>query len=222
MEAVSLLAYDVVWLCRTQGIPVADSLDDFASIGRNMYNLLINSSMQRNQQQRHQQQSQHSLEPSDTTVGGSGSDNPEQQQAADLTRTAPRMGLYSHGTLHTSLATAAGNKLTRSFAMVNPVKLADQLKAKLAHEMHPTAEWELIHNEEDGASLGEDALEDAVMVGGSPPHSRQLASSRGGDRGGARYGLESFMSVNPAGASVAPPREKSHGWTKIKARTPGS
>ncbi|KAH7027678.1 UV radiation resistance protein and autophagy-related subunit 14-domain-containing protein [Microdochium trichocladiopsis] len=205
IEAVSLLAYDIVWLCRTQGVPVADSLEDFASIGRNMYNLLINSSMHRGSQQQ-------PLSPPDASTG----DSPEQQHA-DLAKTAPRMGLYSHGTMHTSLATAAGNKLTRSFAMVNPIKLADQLKAKLAHEMYPTAEWELVQN--DG--FVPEGLEDAVMVGGTPPTSTHLGS--GGESGGARYGLESFMSVQNtgAGASVAPPREKSHGWTKIRARTPG-
>ncbi|KXJ91190.1 UV radiation resistance protein and autophagy-related subunit 14-domain-containing protein [Microdochium bolleyi] len=221
MEAVSLLAYDIVWLCRTQGVPVADSLDDFASMGRNMYNLLINSSMQRNQQQQHR----HSLDqPEGTSTNGGDSQEQQhnQQQPADLARTAPRMGLYSHGTLHTSLATAAGSKLTRSFAMINPLKLADQLKAKLAHEMYPSAEWELVHNEDFGP--GRDGLEDAVVVGGTPPSSKSSTSGGrlGSGGGGAHYGLESFMSVHPAGASVAPPREKSHGWTKIKARTPGS
>lgn len=212
MEAVSLLVYDIVWLCRTQGVPVADSLEDFASIGRNMYNLLINSSMQRGSQQP-------VVKPPDLGAG----DSPEQQHA-DLARTAPRMGLYSHGTLHTSLATAAGNKLTRSFGMINPIKLADQLKAKLANEMYPTAEWELVQN--DG--FVSEGPEDAVMVGAAPPSPSGYFGSRrdggesgSGGGGGARYGLESFMSVHTTGTSVTPPREKSHGWTKIKARTPG-
>lgn len=217
MEAVSLLAYDIVWLCRTQGVPVADSLEDFASIGRNMYNLLINSSMQRGNQQP-------AVKPPDVSAG----DSPEQQHA-DLARTAPRMGLYSHGTLHTSLATASGNKLTRSFGMVNPIKLADQLKAKLTNEMYPTAEWELVQN--DG--YVPEGLEDAVMVGAAPSSPSGYFGPRrdGGEPGsgggggygggGARYGLESFMSVHTTGTSVTPPREKSHGWTKIKARAPG-
>ncbi|KAJ8127157.1 hypothetical protein O1611_g6478 [Lasiodiplodia mahajangana] len=39
LEAVCLLGYDIVWLCRTQGVPVGDNnnhFDAFASIGRNM------------------------------------------------------------------------------------------------------------------------------------------------------------------------------------------
>ncbi|KAJ8121051.1 hypothetical protein ONZ43_g2400 [Nemania bipapillata] len=214
LEAVCLLSYDIVWLCRTQGVPVGDNtnhFDAFAGIGRNMYNLLINSSLQRNPQQ------------IADNVG-----NPiavaEGSEATELGKTAPRMGLYSHGSGHTYLGSAAGNDLTRNFKLPHPVKLTDKLKSKLNHE-NPIPEWEVL---EDDAWAPDDA-DDGVLVGGARPKPKV------GERG-ARFGFESYMSVNTVksgGSGDNPPssvgtvtnskdRERgersTNGWTKVKSR----
>lgn len=227
IEAVCLLSYDIVWLCRTQGVSVGGdsssiSVEDFFSIGRNMYNLLMTSNLQRS--------------PQNIAVASSGraSDagpGSSSHEAAELARAAPRMGLYSHGTAHTSLASAAGTELMRSFKMPNPVKLADRLRTRLAHE-NPARDWELIENE-GGAPVAEDAFDDGVLVGGAAPKPRT------GERGGRFSGMESYMSVDtvrggggdiiagraPNGAGATPPgsrekeREKGNsGWMKIKPR----
>ncbi|CAJ2500271.1 Uu.00g031240.m01.CDS01 [Anthostomella pinea] len=216
LEAVCLLAYDIVWLCRTQGVPVGDngsSFDDFASLGRNLYNLLINSSLQRNPQQIADAPGSHGN-------AGGGPDH------AELGKAAPRMGWYSHGTVHTFLGSAVGNDLTRGFKLPNPVKLTDKLKSKLNHE-NPIPEWEVL---EDDAWAPEEA-DEGVLVGGARPKAR--AGERGAGNG--RFGLESYMSVNTvrSGDSGDNPRvlgggpsrdrerdkEKStNGWTKIKPR----
>ncbi|KAJ3578639.1 hypothetical protein NPX13_g1930 [Xylaria arbuscula] len=104
LEAVCLLAYDIVWLCRTQGVPVGDNnnhFDNFTSIGRNMYNLLINSSLQRNPQQ--------IADDVRSPVMAN-----EGNEPTELGKGAPRMGLYSHA--------------------ANPIKLMDKLKSKLTQE----------------------------------------------------------------------------------------
>ncbi|KAI1649986.1 UV radiation resistance protein and autophagy-related subunit 14-domain-containing protein [Daldinia loculata] len=210
LEAVCLLAYDIVWLCRTQGVPMSDnsnSLEDFACLGRNLYNLLINSSLQRNPQQ---------IAEAPAQTNGN---NP-----AELGRTAPRMGLYSHGTAHTFLGSAAGNDLTRSFKMPTVIKMVDKLKAKLLRE-NPVPEWELL---EDDAWTPDDALDDGVLVGGTPNKGQPGVP-------GHRFGIESYMSVNtvksgssgdhnsrvPNGAVAGRERERekgTSGWTKIKPR----
>ncbi|KAK6949478.1 hypothetical protein Daesc_009559 [Daldinia eschscholtzii] len=210
LEAVCLLAYDIVWLCRTQGVPMGDnsnSLEEFSCIGRNLYNLLINSSLQRNPQQ---------IAEAPAQTNGN---NP-----AELGRTAPRMGLYSHGTAHTFLGSAAGNELTRSFKMPTVIKMVDKLKARLVRE-NPVPEWELL---EDDAWTPDDALDDGVLVGGAP-NKGQLGVP------GHRFGIESYMSVNtvksgssgdhnprvPNGAVAGRERERekgTSGWTKIKPR----
>ncbi|KAI0837570.1 UV radiation resistance protein and autophagy-related subunit 14-domain-containing protein, partial [Hypoxylon sp. FL0890] len=172
LEGVVLLAYDIVWLCRTQGVPVGDnsnSLEDFAQMGRNLYNLLINSSLQRNPQK----------------IADAPSQTSAEYNPAELGKNAPRMGLYSHGTAHTFLGNAAGTELTRGFRMPNVMKMADKLRAKLLRE-NPSPEWELL---EDDAWTPDDALDDGVLVGGTPAKG-QLGVP------GHRFGIESYMSVN--------------------------
>ncbi|KAI1137174.1 UV radiation resistance protein and autophagy-related subunit 14-domain-containing protein [Hypoxylon sp. FL0543] len=223
LEGVSLLAYDIVWLCRTQGVPVGDnsnSLEDFSQMGRNLYNLLINSSLQRNPQK----------------IADAASETNAENSPADLGKNAPRMGLYSHGTAHTFLGSAAGNELTRGFKMPNVMKMADKLRAKLLRE-NPVPEWEFL---EDDAWTPDDALDDGVLVGRALGKSQLRVPAH-------RFGIESYMSVNTvksgstvksggsgdqdpkvphggAGNGVASrDREKERekgtsGWTKVKAR----
>ncbi|KAI0882102.1 UV radiation resistance protein and autophagy-related subunit 14-domain-containing protein [Annulohypoxylon maeteangense] len=240
LEAVILLAYDIVWLCRTQGVPVGDNsnqLEDFSQLGRNLYNLLINSSLQRSPQQiadaPPSQTTSHinSNSHSGSGVNGSSSHGDSNSStAAELGKAGPRMGLYSHGTAHTYLGSAAGNELTRSFKMPNVMKMADRLRARLLRET-PAPEWELL---EDDAWTPDDALDDGVLVGGTPVGRGQLGVP------GHRFGIESYMSVNtvksgssgdhnpnprvPHGSAVpGRDREKgdvrgTSGWTKVKYR----
>ncbi|KAI0534560.1 UV radiation resistance protein and autophagy-related subunit 14-domain-containing protein [Xylaria digitata] len=213
LEAVCLLAYDIVWLCRTQGVSVGDTshFETFGCIGRNMYTLLINSSLQRNPQQ---------------IADGIG--NPvvinEGNESTELGKAAPRMGLYSHGSGHTFLGSATGNDLTRNFKLPNPIKLTDKLKSKLNHESL-IPEWEVLEHD----AWAPDDGEDGVFVGGLRPRPKI------GERGG-RFGFESYMSVNTVKSSgndgssptiispvangrVGEKGERSaNGWTKLKSR----
>ncbi|EHK25343.1 uncharacterized protein TRIVIDRAFT_189166 [Trichoderma virens Gv29-8] len=45
LEGATLLAYDVAWLCCSQGVSVGDrtSFEDICNMGRNLYNLLMNN-----------------------------------------------------------------------------------------------------------------------------------------------------------------------------------
>ncbi|KAI0594767.1 UV radiation resistance protein and autophagy-related subunit 14-domain-containing protein, partial [Biscogniauxia sp. FL1348] len=163
LEAVCLLAYDIVWLCRTQGVPVGDNtganFDDFACLGRNLYNLLINSSLQRSPQQIAESSPAHAnnanighndISPTTPTATTANANPP----GLLLSKNTPRIGWYSHGTAHTFLGAAPGTDLTRSFRLPNPVKLADKLKARLlqAQESASAAsssipEWEVLDDE---------------------------------------------------------------------------
>ncbi|KAK9414953.1 putative UV radiation resistance protein and autophagy-related subunit 14-domain-containing protein [Seiridium unicorne] len=215
LEGVCLLAYNIVWLCRTQGIPVGDngsSFEDFTFMGRNLYNLLNGSSLQRNQPG----QPLINANASSPNRAKTGSGDAEND---DITKAAPKMGHWSHGTAHTSLNSAEGQDFTRSFKLPNPIKLADKLKARLAQDA-PVPEWELIEDDD----FAPNDLDDGVLVGGTPQSKVR----------NPRYGLESYMSVNTvrsngsgdaraslAAVSGASAREKdkgSNGWTKIKPR----
>ncbi|KAI2641166.1 hypothetical protein GGS21DRAFT_360230 [Xylaria nigripes] len=209
LEAVCLLAYDIVWLCRTQGVPVGDNsshFDAFAGIGRNIYNLLINSSLQRNPQQ------------IADDVRNQAAEN-DHNEPSELGKTAPRMGLYTHGSGHTFLGSASGNDLIRNFKLPNPIKLADKLKSKLNHE-NPIPEWEVL---EDDAWAPDDADDDGVMVGRKPRANQRYNG----------FGFESYMSVNTVqsdgvgdntqlllanGKDNERVEKSTNGWTKIKPR----
>lgn len=213
IEGVCLLAYNIVWLCRTQGIPVGDnsnSFEDFTYMGRNLYNLLNGSSLQRNQ-------------PGRPIIDANAPPSPAGAAAAaendDITKSAPKMGLWSHGAAHTALNSMTGQEFIRSFKLPNPIKLADKLKARLAQEVS-VPEWELI----EGDEFGPNDLDEGVLIGGTPQ-----SRSRN-----PRYGIESYMSVNTvrsngsadARASLATVSDAamknkergSNGWTKIKPR----
>ncbi|KAI1081962.1 UV radiation resistance protein and autophagy-related subunit 14-domain-containing protein [Whalleya microplaca] len=248
LEAVCLLSYDIVWLCRTQGVSVGDNgLEDFACMGRNLYNLLINFSLQRNPQQIADASNTSSSTRNNNSDGAGGTTtNPAASAASELGKaaTAPRMGWYSHGSIHTFLGGAAGTELTRGFRMPNVIKIVDRLKAKLVHE-NPVPEWELL---EDDAWTPDDALDDGVLVGSTSTGTSGPRALRAGERGsgGHRFGIESYMSVNtavngdggsgggggqnpriPAGgggvSSAVRDRDRERekgtsGWTKIKPR----
>lgn len=217
LEGVSLLSYNIVWLCRTQGISVGSadnnnaSFDDFANMGRNLYNLLIGSSLQCNQLGQ-------PLIPNANTSSASrnGATANSGEATNDLSKATPRMGSWSHGTTHTFLSTAAGQDFTKSFKLPNPKQLTDKLKALLVNET-PNADWEVISDED----FGPNDLDEGVLVGGTPQSSTKAP----------RFGLESYMSVNtvrrggtevlriPESNTAGKDKEKStSGWTKIKPR----
>lgn len=215
LEGVCLLSYNVVWLCRTQGIAVGDnsnSFEDFSYLGRNLWSLLIGSSLQR------AQPGQPLIPDANTSSARNGSSAGVGDD--DLSKATPRMGQWSHGAAHTNLGSAVGLDFIRSFRLPNPIKLADKLKARLVNEA-PAPEWELIEDDE----FGPNDLDDGVLVGGTPQSKA---------RGPPRFGLESYMSVatvkggGPSGDSSRVPsgattpgkdREKNvNGWTKIKPR----
>lgn len=212
LEGICLLAYNIVWLCRTQGVPVGDnnnSFEDFTYMGRNLYNLLIGSSLQRNPPL---------MDAKGTTAARTVS-TAGIAEGDDIVTATPKMGQWSHGSAYTSLNSTEGQELIRSFKLPNPVKLADKLKARLVQEA-PVPEWELVEDDE----FAPNDLDDGVLIGGTA-QSRLRA---------AGYGMESYMSVTTvrsngsgdaraslaavSGAAAKEKERSSSGWTKIKPR----
>lgn len=151
LEAISLLAYDVAWLCRTQGSSVGDkgSLDDIFNIGRNLYNLFVSFSLQ--------------------TSGPS----PPQDMARDYQgdpSTYNWVGRFSHGTMFYFLGGSDGAELIKSFKLPSPLKLTDQLRKRLLPEV-PVADWEVLDDdawkvEDDTVAGAADSAKHGIL--GSP------------------------------------------------------
>ncbi|KKP03140.1 hypothetical protein THAR02_04762 [Trichoderma harzianum] len=129
LEGATLLAYDVAWLCCSQGVSVGDrtSFEDICNMGRNLYNLLMNN----------QYSGVNNFSPgTNDHIGG---------QNADEKRTW--IGRFAHGTTFYSLTNDEGTEFIKSFKLPNPLKLADKLKKKLLGDA-PAPDWEVLGDDE--------------------------------------------------------------------------
>ncbi|PHH58930.1 hypothetical protein CDD81_4080 [Ophiocordyceps australis] len=124
LEAVTLLAYDIAWLCCSQGVSVGDkgSFDDMCHMGRNLYALLLAAQMKATVQEVKSTDGESDAQP----VG---------------------FGHRSHATTFHSLNNAEGAEFIRLFKLSNPTKLADRLKRRLAGDS-TAADWEVLDHAE--------------------------------------------------------------------------
>lgn len=203
LEGVTLLAYNIVWLCKSQGVPVGEStsFEDICNIGKNFYNLLIRSQFSP------QQSSRSSSAQSTPTKGGKNVENEAEEKSAPKSL----MGNYSHGTAHSFLGSTEGTEFIKSWKLPNPMKLTDKLKSRLLGEV-AAAEWEVLNK--DAWAEDEEMGNDGVVVG----------ARREGDRANNMMGMQSFMSMRTVVDAVemvggeAERKPGTSGWTKLKPR----
>ena len=209
IEAVTLLAYDVAWVCKSQGVSIGaeSSFEDICDIGKNMYNLLIGN------RTRPAPGSRTSSTNSTPTKSGRQSDTGS-TRGSSLPTVA--MGQWSHGSAHSSLASAAAQEFIRTWKLPSPAKLADKLKSKLMNEV-ANAEWEVLDEDAWAVEQPEGKLggDEAVVVGARKSRER-----------GYGLGMQSFMimrTVNDAvesghGDGEVDKKQGSNGWTRVKHR----
>lgn len=246
IEAVCLLAYDIAWVCKSQGVSISSGLhfgigspasgtqaaaagqppphtfEDITALGRNLYNLLLGSQPR-----------------SIPTQAGTPTVSSD-----DSGRSAPSLGQYSHGSIHTTLNSAVGSELVKSFKLMSPPRIADQLKKHLMAEVIH-AEWELVDEwkdakdengkaDEGGRAGALSPFSDLGTVAGSGATSpdevrniviqRQQPSGRTQSVAGVAetvlLGGESFASLNDAVAEsrTAERMPGINGWTRVKPR----
>ena len=204
LEAVTLLAYDIAWLCKSQGIAVGENstFEETCNIGKNFFNLLIGAQPR---------PSPGSRAPSTQSTQTKGPTRDAESEAEDKTAVASVMGRFSHGTAHSFLGNADGTDFIRSWKLLSPIKLADRLKAQLLSEV-ANAEWEVL--DQDAWAVDDEMGDDGVVVGAKAGVSRGLG-----------LGMQSFMSMRTvldAAKEVLPldgdRKPGTSGWTKLKPR----
>ena len=204
LEAVTLLAYDIAWLCKSQGIPVGENstFEEICNIGKNFFNLLIGSQPRL---------SPGSRVPSAQSTPTKGNNRAAESEAEDKKGPGSVMGRFSHGTAHSFLGNADGIDFVRSWKLLSPIKLADRLKAKLLSEV-ANAEWEVL--DQDAWAVDDEMGDDGVVVEARIERSRGLG-----------LGMQSFMSMKSVidAAKVVLPgdgdrKTGTSGWTKLKPR----
>ncbi|KAL1311667.1 hypothetical protein AAFC00_001771 [Neodothiora populina] len=144
VEGVALLAWDVAWLCRTQGLSSVNSWDEVCNLGKNLC-LLFRSH-------------------------AAASDQRAAQRAAGPDRASSLVaptafGEMSHAGIVGNIEGPAGIAVMRSWRLSSPHRVIDKLKSHLLAEMSG-AEWELIAESEWDVERED---ERAVMVGGIRP-----------------------------------------------------
>ncbi|KAE8156326.1 UV radiation resistance protein and autophagy-related subunit 14-domain-containing protein [Aspergillus tamarii] len=140
IEGATLLAWNISWLCRTQGLHItSDSWEEICSIGKHMWQLLVAPPAQTSTLVRAfagrdvQPKVKITKDPPKTII--------------QRTKSFPMLGHYSHGTVHSFLAASEGTEFMRTWRLPTPTKVADKLKSSLLGEM-ASAEWEVLEKKE--------------------------------------------------------------------------
>lgn len=228
LEGASLLAYNVAWMCKIQGVSVGSpkgitTVEDIFEIGSNLFKVLIGSTPRP------------SPAVSDTSapltptklVKGQESSGTDAGRLA-IPPVSSLIGHFSHGTAHTFLGAAQGADFQRSFKLPNPMKIGDQLKAHVLSEVAGTG-WTLVG---DDANVDDDDLEtgDGVLVGGGKDQNTSKRDSKrknhrammSNTKGLSDFGAASFMTMQTVITTSDGAEEKkigTKGWTLLKDRS---
>ncbi|KAJ5554489.1 hypothetical protein N7513_004448 [Penicillium frequentans] len=189
LEGATLLAWDVAWLCRTQGINLtSDSCEEVCNIGSGLWQLLVAPPAQTSTLMRAfaGRDTQAKVKPA--------KDSP--QTTIQRMKSFPMLGHYSHGTVHSFLGASEGSEFMRTWKLPTPTKIFDNLKSNLLGEM-ASAEWEVLEQQE---------WEDENLENQQPytPESRTTRLPRPSETNAIPN-----QSSRPKGTS---------GWTKLNSR----
>lgn len=203
IEGVTLLAYNVAWVCKSQGLKVGeeDSFGDICNIGRNMFNLLIGvrprPSLSEIRVSTNQSSSNRTSQ--DRCYG---SECEEQVSFCPL-----YLGKYSHSAAHSFLTSVEGTKLIRSWNLPNPTELADRLRSHLVSEI-ANAEWEVLNA--DSWQTKRD---------GEVSDKNEVLKQRSKIEKPIEPGMQSFISIKSILNNIEDANKAgSSGWTKLKPR----
>jgi len=200
VEGIALFAWDVAWLCRVQGMAVAeDNWEDICDVGRNLWMLLMETPGQAKSAeapgsaplkgdavQRHGTgvRTKSAASPSAALTSTTHS---------STTATPSNFGILSHDTSHSFLRSAistTSSTLTKlihtPWKFASPTHLIDKLKAALHADMSGL-EWEMLDGEAGGI---EEDMQAALGAGGL-----HAGIGSGGGGSGAGSGRSGWMKV---------------------------
>lgn len=190
IEGVTLLAWDLAWLCRMQGLDSVNSFDDFCTIGRNLHRLFLGQDSSRLATDRN-----HSAA---TTKA---------DHSKGTNVSTARLGSHSHNSAYHSLSGHEGLELLNNWRLASSARVADKLKSFVMNEI-TGAEWDFLSDKE----WDEDrADEQPVLVGG------QRKTSTNYDPAMSVMTVAPHNDSENAGLSDS--RQKyNKGWMKVRGR----
>jgi hypothetical protein len=240
LEGATLLAFNIAWVCKTQGLPLGKShptsFEDICALGRNLFNVLIGTTPRPPPGSRATSASSTPVSTATSTptkLKSKAKDALESgESGSDETRKGTRnnigsaVGHFSHGTAHTFLGSAEGNEFTNSFKLMSPRQLVDNLRPLLLNEVS-SAEWEILDQDAWAEDDGRELEDEGVMVGARRGSDERTGGVLGGGLGRFGGAMQSFMSMGTVmdaieivgGADAARDRKPgTSGWTKLKSR----
>ena len=206
LEAISLLAWDVAWVCRTQGFHAGtETWEDVCNIGRNLWQLLLS-----------QPQSPGLMRVLSNRDVQSRNKNGKENAPPGLPKSAPvpKLGSVSHSSAYSFLGGAEAQELLRGWKMSKYTMIVDPLKKTLIGEMN-NAEWELLQEQEwddGGERFDGDA---AVHVRNKNMDGHNFDDTRNIMTAVAR--VEENIE-NPDDSSDIGRVKGTSGWTKVRGR----
>ena len=192
IEGIALLAYDLAWLCRTQGAGPLISFDDVCDLGQNLHRLFPGKD----------DKSRPALNRNVSSAVGR-----TERSFIDNIEAQPRLGSYSHGSARHSLAGYESYELFLDWK-TSVTKLTDQVKSYLRNET-ARAEWHFVDDTEWGDELEN---EQPVLVGGA----RRSLDSKGPAMSIMPV-LPSYGEDDDSPGPSSAPRGQS-GWMKVRGR----
>ena len=199
VEGITLLAWDIAWMCKTQGLDVGrSSWEDVCAMGKNLWQLLLGPTPPVRKQ----------LSALDLPTSAAIRNEEPAQHLSQNT-----LGGFSHNTAHSFLPALEGVKHMNDWRLQSPIKVIERVKTMLLSE-RDGAEWQILEeNEWEGDNVAKEPDstgrigDETVMIEGLPEDGMQ-----------ARF-KDRSVKDDAAKSEEDPERAKgTSGWTKLKSR----
>ncbi|KAJ9658016.1 hypothetical protein H2198_003985 [Neophaeococcomyces mojaviensis] len=198
IEGIALLAWDVAWLCRSQGFTSGtNTWEEVCNIGKNLHHLIITQSPAMPLTRIASDRTMHNRTQQDRKP------SPLHTARKDI---GAGLGKYSDLSAVNHGSNAERSEVLRSWKYIGWQTIAAPLR-KLLYEENVSAEWELLKDQEwdDGG----EHFDEAVFVKSKALDGQQHDDARSVMTTGTRLEDEATIAGRVPGTS---------GWTKLKSR----
>jgi hypothetical protein len=180
IEGVTLLAWNIAWICKVQGMEGLQDWTDVCNMGQNLWNLLLADN-------RHLGTITATKRAAETKSSSS-----SERVHKDLGNVPLNFGQYSHGTAHFFFGSNESSLPVRKWQLHTPTKIFDEVKRHIMSEMQG-AEWEVVP-ETVWRYEDEDNYEQPVMVRARRPSATPVSGS-GSERKVSKAGTSGWTKV---------------------------
>lgn len=207
VEGVTLLAWDIAWMGKTQGLEIGkSSWEDVCALGKNLWQLLLGPPLA----PQRQSPAKVSVHPFTTRL------NPAPGKVMQSPH-PPVLGHFSHSTAHSFLPAFEGVEHMNGWRLQSPVKVIDKVKAMLLTE-RDGAEWQILREDEweernmpNEIGLDQEGYEmaarETVLIDGIAKERALDASSE-----------NAYHETDQKGEGEQDKFKGTSGWTKLKSR----